>query len=311
LVIEVDYVKIEVMMNGKLGFKIKETFSADYMWAVWFILPAFLGTLVFIIIPIFISFGLGFVKWDLISPPEFVGVKNYLDLFSEDLFYKVLWNTFYYAALTALFSIIIPLILAYALDRKIKGATFFKTAYFLPYVTPMIVIAIVWAWIFDPNYGILNWLLGLGDSVKWLYDEKFAMPALIIVSVWKNIGYNMIIFLAGLQAIPESVNEACEIDGATGAKRFFHVTLPLLTPTLFFVSIMTVIGAFQVFDLIYLMTEGGPENSTMIMVYWLFKQAFEYFNIGKASAIAYILFIIILLLTLAQWKIRKKWVLNE
>lgn len=311
MVIEVDYVKIEVMMNGKLGFKIKETFSADYMWAVWFILPAFLGTLVFIIIPIFISFGLGFVKWDLISPPEFVGVKNYLDLFSEDLFYKVLWNTFYYAALTALFSIIIPLILAYALDRKIKGATFFKTAYFLPYVTPMIVIAIVWAWIFDPNYGILNWLLGLGDSVKWLYDEKFAMPALIIVSVWKNIGYNMIIFLAGLQAIPESVNEACEIDGATGAKRFFHVTLPLLTPTLFFVSIMTVIGAFQVFDLIYLMTEGGPENSTMIMVYWLFKQAFEYFNIGKASAIAYILFIIILLLTLAQWKIRKKWVLNE
>lgn len=289
----------------------KKLTASNYFWALIFILPAFLGTLIFIIIPIFISFGLGFIEWDLISPPEFIGVKNYKELFSSDIFYKVLWNTFYYAFATAFLSIIIPLILAYALDRKIKGAAIYKGAYFLPYVTPMIVIAIVWTWIFDPNYGILNWALGVGDSIKWLYDEKFAMPALIIVSVWKNIGYNMIIFLAGLQAIPESVNEASEIDGATGVKRFFFVTLPLLTPTLFFVSIMTVIMSFQVFDLIYLMTEGGPENSTMVMVYWLFKQAFEYFNIGKASAIAYILFIIILLLTLIQWITRKKWVLNE
>lgn len=285
--------------------------NSNYFWAFLFISPAFLGTFIFIILPIFVSFGLGFVEWDLISPPEFVGINNYKGLFSSGIFYEVLWNTLFYAFATALFSIIIPLALAYALDRKIKGTAFYKSAYFLPYVTPMIVIAIVWTWIFDPNYGILNWLLGVGDSIKWLYDEKFAMPALIIVSVWKNIGYNMIIFLAGLQAIPDSVNEASEIDGATGIKRFFLVTLPLLTPTLFFVSIMTVISSFQVFDLIYLMTEGGPENSTMIMVYWLFKQAFEYFNIGKASAIAYILFIIILVLTLIQWITRKKWVLNE
>ena len=289
----------------------RKIISKNYFWAFLFILPAFLGTLIFIIIPIFISFGLGFVKWDLIGAPEFAGIKNYSDLFFDKVFYKVLWNTFYYASVTAIFSILIPLILAYTLDRKIKGSAIYKSAYFIPYVTPMIVIAIVWAWIFDPNYGILNWALGIGDSIKWLYDEKFAMPALIIVSVWKNIGYNMIIFLAGLQSIPESVNEACELDGATGFKRFFHVTLPLLSPTMFFVSIMTVISSFQVFDLIYLMTEGGPENSTMVMVYWLFKQAFEYFNIGKASAIAYVLFVIILLLTLIQWKTRKKWVLNE
>ncbi|HSA06958.1 MAG TPA: sugar ABC transporter permease [Candidatus Gastranaerophilales bacterium] len=289
----------------------KKFFASNSWWAVLFILPAFLGVFIFIIIPVFMSFGLGFVKWNLISPPQFIGLKNYIELFSDEIFYKVLWNTFYYAFITAVFSILIPLVLAYALDRKLKGAAFFKAAYFLPYVTPMIVIAIVWTWMFDPNYGILNWLLGIGDSVKWLYDEKFAMPALIIVSIWKNIGYNMIIFLAGLQAIPESVNEACELDGATGFRRFFLVTLPLLTPTLFFVSIMTVISSFQVFDLIFLMTEGGPQNSTMIMVYWLFKQAFEYFNIGKASAIAYVLFVIILLLTLIQWKTRKKWVLNE
>ncbi len=137
------------------------------------------------------------------------------------------------------------------------------------------------------------------------------MPVLMLDSVWRYIEYNMRVFLGGWQAIPESVNEACELDGASEVKRFFLVTLPLLSPTMFFVSVMTVISSFQVFDLIYLMTEGGPENSTMIMVYWLFKQAFEYFNIGKASAIAYVLFVIILLLTLIQWKLRKKWVLNE
>lgn len=279
--------------------------------AFWFILPAFLGTFVFIIIPVIMSFGLGFVDWDLISPPKFAGISNYTQLLADPLFYKVLWNTFYYAFATAFFSIVIPLALAYCLDLKIKGSELYKTAYFLPYVTPMIVIAIVWSWIFDPNYGILNWALGLGDSVKWLYDEKFAMPALIIVSVWKNIGYNMIIFLAGLQAVPPAIYEAGELDSATGYKRFWYLTLPMLTPTLFFVSIMTVISSFQVFDLVYLMTGGGPENSTMIMVYWLFKQAFEYFNIGKASAIAYILFIIILVLTFIQWKTRKKWVINE
>ena len=279
--------------------------------AFWFIFPAFLGTLIFIIIPVFMSFGLGFVEWDLISKPAFVGFKNYTDLIYDPQFYHVLWNTFYYAFVTAFLSILIPLVLAYALDSKIKGSALYKSAYFIPYVTPMIVIAIVWTWIFDPNYGILNWALGLGDSIKWLYDEKFAMPALIIVSVWKNIGYNMIIFLAGLQTISPSVYEASELDAATGIKRFLYVTLPLLTPTLFFVSIMTVIGSFQVFDLIYLMTDGGPGNSTMVMVYWVFKQAFEYFNIGKASAIAYILFIIILVLTLIQWITRKKWVLNE
>ena len=146
---------------------------------------------------------------------------------------------------------------------------------------------------------------------SWLYDKNFAMPALIIVSVWKNIGYNMLIFLAGLQAIPESINEACEIEGATGIKRFFLVTLPLLSPTVFFVSIMTTISSFHVFDLIYLMTDGGPENSTSVLVYWIYKQAFEFFNIGKASAIAYVLFVIILSLTYVQWITRKKWVINE
>lgn len=298
-------------MKMKVKNKMSAIFQKESFWAWIFILPALLGTLIFIIIPIFVSFGLSFTDWDLINKPQFAGFENYTGLFNDPLFYKVLLNTLFYALVTAVFSIIIPLILSVALDSKIKGSGFFKTAYFIPYVTPMIVIGIVWTWIFDPNYGILNWILGIGDNIKWLYDKNFAMPALIIVSVWKNIGYNMIIFLAGLQAIPESINEASEIDGATGIKRFFLVTLPLLSPTLFFVSIMTTISSFHVFDLIYLMTEGGPENSTTVMVYWLYKQAFEFFNIGKASAIAYVLFVIILGLTYVQWATRRKWVFNE
>ena len=292
--------------NTVLKLSQKESF-----WAWLFILPAFTGTLIFIIIPIFASFGLSFVDWNLLSKPEFAGLGNYKELFADPVFYKVLWNTFYYALITAIFSIIIPLVLSVALNEKIKGSGFYKTAYFIPYVTPMIVIGIVWAWIFDPNYGVLNWVFGVGDNIKWLYDKDFAMPALIIVSVWKNIGYNMVIFLAGLQAIPENINEACKIEGASGLKKFFLVTLPLLSPTVFFVSIMTTITSFQIFDLIYVMTAGGPENSTTVMVYWLFKQAFEFFNIGKASAIAYVLFGIILGLTYIQWVTRKRWVVNE
>ena len=298
-------------MKNKIKNKMSAMFQKESFWAWVFVLPAFLGTLIFIIIPIFASFGLSFVDWNLINKPKIVGLENYTGLFNDPVFYQVLWNTLYYALITAIFSIILPLILAVALNGKIKGSEFFKTAYFIPFVTPMIVIGIVWTWIFDPNYGILNWILGVGNNIKWLYDKDFAMPALIIVSVWKNIGYNMVIFLAGLQAIPESINEASEIDGATGIKRFFLVTLPLLSPTVFFVSIMTTISSFHVFDLIYLMTEGGPENSTSVMVYWIYKQAFEFFNIGKASAIAYVLFVIILSLTYIQWVTRKKWVLNE
>jgi len=298
-------------MNTKIKTELSAIFQKESFWAWVFILPAFLGTMIFIIVPIFTSFGLSFLNWNLISNPEFAGFANYTELFKDPVFYKVLWNTLYYSLVTTAFSIILPLILAIALNGKIRGSGFFKISYFIPFVTPMIVIGIVWTWILDPNYGVLNWVLGIGNNIKWLYDKDFAMPALIIVSVWKNIGYNMVIFLAGLQAIPDSINEACEIEGATGIKKFFLVTLPLLSPTVFFVSIMTTIGSFQVFDLIYLMTEGGPESSTTVMAYWLYKQAFEYFNIGKASAIAYVLFVIILSLTYIQWVTRKKWVLNE
>lgn len=280
----------------------------DYAGLI-FILPALLGTIIFIIIPVICSFGLSFAKWDLLNSIQFVGFLNYTELFKDGLFYKILLNTIVFALATSILGVIIPLILASILNSKIRGSEFYKTAYFLPFITPMVVVGIVWAWIFDPNIGLLNQVLHI--HINWLYDSKFAMPALIIVSVWKLIGYNMIIFLSSLSAISQSMFEAAKIDGANAYQTFKNVTIPLLSPTIFFVVIVTAISSFQVFDLIYLMTEGGPFDSTNVLVYAIYKNAFEYFDVGKASAIAYVLFVIILVLTLIQWHYRKKLVYNE
>ena len=279
-------------------------------FAGWvFILPALLGTLIFIVIPVICSFGLSFTKWDLLNPIRFVGLDNYKEIFSEALFFKIFWNTVVFAISTSVLGVIIPLILACILNSKIRGSEFYKTAYFLPFITPMIVIGVVWEWIFDPNIGLLNHILHL--HINWFYDTHFAMPALIIVSVWKLIGYNMVIFLSSLSGISQSMFEAAKIDGATPFQTFKNVTIPLLSPSIFFVVIITAISSFQVFDLIYLMTQGGPLDSTNVLVYAIYKNAFEYFNVGKASAIAYVLFFIILVLTLVQWSLRKKLVYNE
>ena len=284
--------------------------SDNERFAGWiFILPALIGTLIFILIPVICSFGLSFAKWDLLNPIKFVGFDNYKEIFSYALFYKILWNTVVFALSTSILGVIIPLVLACILNSKIRGAEFYKTAYFLPFITPMVVIGVVWEWIFDPNIGFLNHILHL--HINWLYDTHYAMAALIIVSVWKLIGYNMLIFLTGLSGISQSLFEAAKIDGANYFQIFKNVTVPMLSPTIFFVVIITAISSFQVFDLIYLMTQGGPFDSTNVLVYAIYKNAFEYFNAGKASAIAYVLFMIILVLTLIQWNLRKKIVYNE
>ena len=287
-----------------------DNLSNNQRFAGWiFIFPALNGTIIFIIIPVICSFGLSFAKWDLLNPIQFVGLDNYKEIFSEPLFFKILWNTIVFAVSTSVLGVIIPLILACILNSKIRGSEFYKTAYFLPFITPMIVIGVVWEWIFDPNIGLLNHILHL--HINWLYDTHYAMTALIIVSVWKLIGYNMVIFLSSLAGISQSMFEAAKIDGANAFQTFKNVTVPLLSPTIFFVVIITAISSFQIFDLIYLMTQGGPLDSTNVLVYAIYKNAFEYFNVGKASAIAYVLFLLILVLTLCQWNLRKKLVYNE
>ena len=263
---------------------------------IYFVLPALIGTFIFIIIPIFCSFALSFTEWDLLNEIKFVGIDNYKSVLSEPVFIDILLNTIVYAFSVTFFAVLIPLILASIIHSKIKCAEWFKTIYFLPFITPAVVVAIVWSWIFDPNIGGVNFLFK--SNLTWLFDRHLAMPVLIFVSVWKLIGYNIILFLTGFATIPNNIYVASKIDGAGVKETFFNITLPLLKPTIYFVSLVTAISSFQVFDLIYVMTEGGPQNSTNVVVYSIYKYAFEYFDIGKSSALAYILFLIILILTI-------------
>lgn len=292
-----------------MKLKISDLFNKPNIAGILFILPAIVGTFIFIVIPTIASFALSFADWDLLNEIKYVGLQNYYEIFTDKVFVKILINTFVYSLSVTACGVIIPLILACILNSKIWFKDFYKTAYFIPFVTPMIVSAIVWEWIFDPNIGCLNQFLHL--HINWLYDTNFAMPALIIVSVWKLIGYNMIIFLAGLTGINSELLEASKIDGANAIQTFTKITIPLLSPTIFFVVIITAISSFQVFDLIYLMTQGGPLDSTNVIVYAIYKNAFEYFRIGKASALAYVLFVIIFILTSLQWYFRKKMVYLE
>ena len=268
-----------------------------------FILPALVGTFLFIIIPIFCSFGLSFTEWDLLNEIHFVGLSNYKSVFTEPEFLQILINTVVYAVSTTVFAVLIPLFIASIINNKIKGSEFFKTIYFLPFITPAGVIAIVWAWIFDPNIGLVNTLFH--THYTWLFSTKLAMPILIFVSVWKLIGYNIVLFLTGFSTIDKSVYEASKIDGATAYQTFFDITVPLLKPTIYFVTTVTAISSFQIFDLIYVMTQGGPNDSTNVIVYSIYKYAFEYFDIGKSCALAYILFAIIFILVILQKKFAK------
>ena len=268
-----------------------------------FVLPALIGTFLFIIIPIFCSFGLSFSEWDLLNEIHFVGLSNYKSVFTEPEFLKILINTVVYAVSTTVFAVLIPLFIASIINNKIKGSELFKTIYFLPFITPAVVIAIVWAWIFNPNIGLVNTLFH--THYTWLFSTKLAMPVLIFVSVWKLVGYNVVLFLTGFSTIDKTVYEASKIDGATAYQTFFDITVPLLKPTIYFVTTVTAISSFQIFDLIYVMTQGGPNDSTNVIVYSIYKYAFEYFDIGKSCALAYILFAIILVLALVQKKFTK------
>ena len=268
-----------------------------------FVLPALVGTFLFIIIPIFCSFGLSFTEWDLLNEVSFVGLANYKSVLTEPEFLQILVNTIVYALSTTVFAVIIPLVIAAIINTKIRGSEVFKTIYFLPFITPAVVVAIVWAWIFDPNIGLVNTLLK--THYTWLFSTHLAMPVLIFVSVWKLVGYNVVLFLTGFSTIGNGVYEAAKIDGANSRQTFYNITIPLLKPTIYFVTTVTAISSFQVFDLIYVMTQGGPNDSTNVIVYSIYKYAFEYFDIGKSCALAYILFAVIFVLALLQKKFAK------
>ncbi|HEY9897686.1 MAG TPA: sugar ABC transporter permease [Pantanalinema sp.] len=292
---------------------VQRLLGPDAGWAWLFLLPSVVGIAVFNLLPVIGSFWLSLTRWNLLGTPRFVGLANYADLFADSRFYRVMGQTLGFVGLTVTLDVALGLLLAVALNRKLRGRGLLRTAYFLPYITSMVAIAIVWGWLFDPRFGALNLALkafGLAP-VYWLSDPRWAMPSIVLVTVWKGLGYTMMLFLAGLQAIPGHYEEAAMLDGASAPQRFFGITLPLLSPTVFLVTTVSLINAFQAFDAVYMLTGGGPMNQTNVIVYWLYQNAFTYFNMGKASAIAYVLFAVILAITLVQWGLRKRWVVYE
>jgi multiple sugar transport system permease protein len=280
-----------------------------------FLLPNLLGFLIFTALAVVASAAISLTSWDLLSSPEFVGVQNYVDLLTDDpLFRTVLWNTFYFTIVSVPASTVIALALALTFNTGLRAIPLFRTAYFLPVITATVVVALIWRWFYNPDFGILNYVLyelGVDSPPNWLASRKWAMPSVIILSVWKQVGYNMVIFLAGLQAIPASLYEAASIDGAGPVQRFRNITLPLLTPTTFFVLVISIIGSLQVFDAVLVLTDGGPANATRTMVYHIWEEAFVFLEMGYAAAVAWILFFIVFLVTVLQWKLQGRWVHYE
>jgi multiple sugar transport system permease protein len=276
-----------------------------------FISPIVVGVVAFQFFPILVSIVASLTDWNGISAPKFIGLKNFSEMFTDDpLFLQTFKNTVYFTLASIPLTIGIGLVLALLCARPIRGVAFFRTAYFAPYVTNVVAIGFVWFWFFQPDNGVINGLLSqLGISgPQWLSSSSWAMPAVIMVSVWQGIGYPMIILLAGLQGLPNEFYESAKIDGAGAGQRLRFITLPLLTPHFLFLLITQFISSFQVFGLIYVMTKGGPGHATSVYIYNIYQNAFSYGKIGYASAMAWILFVVIAAVTFLQWKLQKRWV---
>lgn len=273
--------------------------------ALFFLSPTLIIFLTFIIFPVFFSFYLSFHQWNMFSTEQsFVGLENYARMFRDREFWSVLKNTLVYTIGTVPLNMALSLLVAYILNRKVIGKKFLRTAFFAPVIISPVAAAVIWRWMYDPNFGLINYFLSfLGlKGPNWLNEPNSAMIALILMAVWKTFGVNMVLFSAGLQGIPETYYEAADIDGAGKWSKFWRITLPLLSPTTFFIMVMSIIGSFQVFDIVYVLTSGGPLGSTKVLVFYLYEQAFKFFEMGYASAVAYILFTILIILTLLQVK---------
>lgn len=278
-----------------------------------FISPMLLGFTLLLLFPMGKALYMSLNDWPLLGEHRFVGLDNYKDIAVDPLFWKVFGNTAYFTLGLVPFNIVLALMLALLLSRSLKGIGIFRTAIFVPVMTSLIVWSIVWKYMFATDSGLINQLLMLFNikGAAWLYDERLAMPAVIVTSVLKNVGLNMVLFIAAIQQVSRSLYEAAELDGAGKTRSFFNVTLPMITPTVFLTVVMTVIGSLKVFGQIYVMTQGGPSNSTKVLVYYIWEKAFKLFQMGYASALAFVLFFVVLILTLLQWQLRKRWVFNE
>lgn len=277
-----------------------------------FILPIYLGFIIFILIPIIRAGGISLTKFDILAGSEFIGLKNYTQMLSDMRLRTVYGNTIIFTIFAVSFNVGIGLILAVFLNQKMPTAVrnLFRSIYFFPILVAHTYIATIWQYLYQKDTGIINYYLGfLGiDPIPWLSSTSVVMVSVIIMDVWKNTGFAMLIFLAGLQGIPKDYYEAAELDGANDVQRFFRITLPLLSPTIFFNVIIFMIGALQVFDTIIVLTEGGPGDSSRSIVMYIYEQAFQRFDMGYAAALSMTLFVIIMILTLIQFRFSSRWV---
>ena len=283
--------------------------------AILFLLPDLIPFVAFTVLGVLATFGLSFARWDLVATPSWIGLRNYSDLLSDDLFRKVVLNTVYYTAGVVPISTVLALLVALGLNLKLHGSLILRTAYFAPYITTLAASALIFQWVYDPRAGLIDSILyaiGVSNPPGWLNSTVWAMPALIIFGIWRQIGFSIVLFLAGLQGVDRSLLEAAAVDGAGRWARFRYVTLPLISPTPFFVVVITTIGSFQVFDQAYVMTDGRfyPDNATNTVVGYLFQKAFvsSTAQLGLASAVAWLLFLFVFAVTMVQFAVQRRWV---
>ncbi|MGG3308602.1 MULTISPECIES: carbohydrate ABC transporter permease [Paenibacillus] len=285
----------------------------ENLWGIAFVSPMLIGVIILVLFPILATLVLGFADWNFVQGwdgIQWVGFQNFRQLLEDDMFIKSVRNNILFL-LTVPVYMMISMTLAILIDRFVYMKGYFKVAYFMPYISNIVAVAVVWQVLFQPSYGPINEILrtlGMSDPPKWIADPNFALISIMLISIWISIGFNLIIYIAGLQSIPKDLYEAADIDGANGWTKFRRITLPLLSPTSFFLLVTGVISTFKVFDIIAVMTQGGPIGSTTMMVWYLYDTAFINLKVGYASSIAAVLFGFVMLITLGQWAAQKKWV---
>jgi multiple sugar transport system permease protein len=298
-----------LLRNLRMSPKMKSNLAG-----ILFASPAILGFLLFTLGPMIASLVLSFTNYSGSNKPTFIGWANYTKMFggADPYFYKSLGVTFYYVVLSVPLGIVYAFLMAMLLNRKFFGRTLFRTIFYLPSIVPVVALSMVWLWILNPDLGLANEVLrsmGLPTS-SWIFSEGMVVPSLVIMNLWTTGGI-MIIFLAGLQDIPRTLYEAIEIDGGRGIDKLLHITIPMMTPTIFFNLILGIINGFQIFSQAYIMTSGGPNNASLFYVFYLYREGFEFSRMGSASAIAWVLFIFMMLLTWVIFKTSKNWVYYE
>jgi multiple sugar transport system permease protein len=278
--------------------------------AYLYLLPTFVGLILFSLGAIIASVGISFTDWDVLRPPHWIGLSNYAGLFSTPLVWQIFGTTLYYTGVIVPVGTALALGLALALNRGLRGIVLLRSLYFLPVISSTVAVSLVWGWLYNQQFGLINYLLSVVGITgpAWLADTRTAMPAVLIMSIWKGLGYNMVIFLAGLQGIPQELYEAAKIDGAGAWARFRYVTFPLVSPTTFFVVVLSTIAAFQVFDQTFVMTAGGPAYSTTTLALYIYQNAFQWFHMGYAAALSYVLFAAVAVVTLSQFRVQGRFV---